>query len=128
MLAGRPDVKGTLLISGLYELEPIRLSRLNAVIGMDRDMALRNSPLFHLPARAGPVCFAVGENELPEMRRQTRDYHTRWNAAELPGWDLTVPGADHFSIMNGMADPAGSLTAAILRLCGLSAASAPWSR
>ena len=48
MLAGRTDVKGTLLISGLYELEPIRLTRLNQVIGMDRDMALRNSPILGL--------------------------------------------------------------------------------
>jgi arylformamidase len=128
MLAGRPDVKGSLLISGLYELEPIRLGRLNDVIGMDRDMALRNSPLLHLPAKAGPVCFAVGEDELPEMLRQTRDYYGRWTAAKLHGWDLTVDGANHFTIMGEMADPNGQLTAAILRLCGVSAASAPSSR
>jgi len=128
MLAGRPDVKGTLLISGLYELEPIRLTRLNEVIGMDRDMALRNSPILNLPGKAGPVCFAVGEDELPEMRRQTRDYYTRWMAAKLPGWDVVVPGSDHFTVMNAMADPEGPLTAAILRLCGLSAASTPSSR
>jgi arylformamidase len=116
------------LISGLYELEPIRLGRLNDVIGMDRDMALRNSPLLHLPAKAGPVCFAVGEDELPEMLRQTRDYYGRWTAAKLHGWDLTVDGANHFTIMGEMADPNGQLTAAILRLCGVSAASAPSSR
>jgi acetyl esterase/lipase len=117
MLAGRPDVKGILLISGLYELEPIRLTRLNQVIGMDRDMALRNSPILNLPGKAGPVCFAVGENELPEMRRQTRDYYARWIAAGLPGWDLVVPGTDHFSVMDAMAGPDGLLTEAILRLC-----------
>jgi len=128
MLVGRPDVKGTLLISGLYELEPIRLTGLNKVIGMDRDMALRNSPILALPGKAGPVCFAVGADELPELRRQTRDYYARWNAAKLPGWDLVVPGTNHFSVMDEMADPGGSLTAAILRLCGLSAASAPSSR
>jgi arylformamidase len=128
MLAGRPDVRGSLLISGLYELEPIRLGRLNDVIGMDRDMALRNSPLLHLPGKAGPVCFAVGEDELPEMLRQTRDYYGRWTAAGLPGWDLTVSGANHFTIMDEVADPNGRLTAAILRLCGVSAASAPSSR
>jgi acetyl esterase/lipase len=128
MLAGRPDVKGALLISGLYELEPIRLTRLNQVIGMNRDMALRNSPILNLPAKAAPVCFAVGEDELPELRRQTRDYYARWVAARLPGWDLTVPGANHFSIMDELADPEGSLTAATLRLCGISAASAPSSR
>lgn len=117
MLVGRPDVKGTLLISGLYELEPIRLTRLNAVIGMDRDMALRNSPILNLPGKAGLVCFAVGEDELPEMRRQTRDYYARWMAARLPGWDLVVPGTNHFSVMDALADPNGSLTAAVLRLC-----------
>jgi acetyl esterase/lipase len=128
MMAGRPDVKGSLLISGLYELEPIRLGRLNDVIGMDRDMALRNSPLLHLPGTASPVCFAVGEDELPEMLRQTREYYERWVAAKLPGWDLTVSGANHFTIMDEMADPTGKLTAAILRLCGVSAASTPSSR
>jgi arylformamidase len=128
MLAGRPDVKGSLLISGVYELEPIRLGRLNDAISMDRDMALRNSPLLHLPGKAGPVCFAVGENELPEMHRQSRDYYGRWIAARLPGWDLTVAGANHFTIMDEMADPNGELTAAILRLCGISAASGPSSR
>jgi arylformamidase len=128
MLAGRPDVKGTLLISGLYELEPIRLGRLNDVIRMDRDMALRNSPIIKLPGKAGPVCFAVGEDELPEMHRQTRDYYARWIAAKLPGWDLTVSGTNHFTIMDEMADPNGKLTAAILRLCGISGASAPSSR
>jgi arylformamidase len=128
MLSGRPDVKGTLLISGIYELEPIRLGRLNDVIRMDRDMALRNSPILKLPAKAGPVCFAVGEDELPEMQRQTRDYCARWTAAKLPGWDLMVDAANHFTIMDQMADPNGQLTAAILRLCGISAASAPSSR
>jgi acetyl esterase/lipase len=128
MLVGRPDVKGALLISGLYDLEPIRLTRLNAVIGMDRDMALRNSPILNLPSKAGPVCFAVGADELPEMRRQTRDYHARWIAAGLSGWDVVVPATNHFSVMDEMADPDGSLTAAILRLCGLNAASVPSSR
>ena len=128
MLAGKPDVKGSLLISGLYELEPIRLGRLNDAIGMDRDMALRNSPLLHLPGKAGPVCFAVGGDELPEMLRQTRDHYARWIAAKLPGWDLTVNGTNHFTIMDEMANPNGKLTAAILRLCGVSAASNPSSR
>jgi arylformamidase len=128
MLAGRTEVKGALLVSGLYELEPIRLTRLNQVIGMDRDMALRNSPILNLPANAGPVCFAVGEDELPEMRRQTRDYYARWIAARLPGWDLVVPGTNHFTVMDEMADPEGSLTAAIQRLCRISAASALSSR
>jgi arylformamidase len=117
MLAGRAEVKSALLISGLYELEPIRLTRLNAVIGMDREMAFRNSPIFNLPGQAGPVCFAVGENELPELLRQTRDYYTSWIAAGLPGWEQVVPDTNHFTIMDEMADPSGRLTGALLQLC-----------
>ena len=35
MLTGRADVTGALLVSGLYDLEPIRHLGLNAVIGLD---------------------------------------------------------------------------------------------
>jgi arylformamidase len=118
MLAWRPDVRGTLLISGLYELEPITLTRLNDAIRMDGDMAVRNSPVFHLPASAGPVCFAVGEDELPEMLRQTADYHTAWSGAGLPGWMTVLSGVNHFTIMDEMAAVDGRLTGEILRLCG----------
>ena len=120
MLAGRPDVKGTLLISGLYELEPITLTRLNEVIRMDRDMAPRNSPLLHLPERASPVCFAVGEDELPELMRQTADYHAAWTGAGLPGWHTVLGGVNHFTVMDEMATAKGRLMDEILRLCGAS--------
>ena len=117
MMAGRADVKGTLLVSGVYDLEPISLSWLNRVLAMDLSTACRNSPALHIPARAGPVCFAVGANELPEMIRQTDDYWAAWQAAGLPGWKAELSGVDHFSIMADLASPHGRLTAALLRLC-----------
>lgn len=118
MLVGRPDICGALLISGLYELEPVRLTRLNGVIGMDRDSAQRNSPILHLPKRSGRVCFAVGDDELPEMTRQTLDYYAAWTARGLPGAVLTVPDANHFTIMDSLAAREGLLTRAIRELCG----------
>jgi arylformamidase len=118
MMAARPDVSGALLISGLYELEPVRLTRLNGIIGMDRESAWRNSPILHLPKQAGPVYFAVGDDELPEMTRQTRDYYAAWTARGFTGTLLTVPEANHFTVMDSLADPAGRLTTAILELCG----------
>jgi arylformamidase len=117
MLADRADVRGTLLISGLYELEPIRLTRLNDTIGLDRDSARRNSPILNLPKQSGPVCFAVGDDELPEMARQTLDYFAAWTAQGLPGNLLTVPDTNHFTIMDSLAAGEGRLTAAILELC-----------
>jgi arylformamidase len=116
MMAGRPDVKGTLLVSGLYELEPVRLSRLNAALRLDVMTSMHNSPILNLPDHAGPACFAVGRDELPEMLRQTSDYHRAWIDTGLPGWQVTLDGVDHFTIMDELADPDGRLTAALLRL------------
>ncbi len=116
MLAGRADVRGALLVSGLYDLEPIRHLGLNAVIGLDEASALRNSPIRHLPVAAGPVCFAVGGGELPEMIRQTDDYHAVWTEAGLPGSLLHIGGSDHFTVMDELSQPDGRLTAALRAL------------
>ena len=45
-------VAGGVAISGIYDLEPIRLNYLNDKLGLDAAEAERNSPLRHLPASA----------------------------------------------------------------------------
>jgi acetyl esterase/lipase len=118
MLTGRADVQSALLVSGNYNLEPIRHLGLNAVIGLDEASALRNSPILHLPVAAGPVCFAVGGGELPEMIRQTDEYHAAWTKAGLPGCLLHIDGTDHFTVMDELSRPDGQLTAALVNLVG----------
>ena len=65
-----PVVRGGLVISGIYDLEPIRLNYLNE-LGLDRAEAERNSPLLHLPLMAGEFVVAYGTKELPELSRQS---------------------------------------------------------
>jgi arylformamidase len=117
MTLRRPDVTGALLISGVYDLEPISLTGFNEALHLDLGMARRNSPILHLPASAAPVCFAVGAEELPELIRQTHDYWRTWEAAGFPGWSATLSAVNHFSIMDELAQPDGRLTRALLRLC-----------
>ena len=50
----RDVVKGGCGISGLYELEPIRLTYLNETLGLDEHTAARNSPRLLRPAGAAP--------------------------------------------------------------------------
>src|SRR6266850_2233727 len=47
------EVRGGIAISGIYDLEPIRLNYLNEKLGLDAAEAERNSPLRHLPTTAG---------------------------------------------------------------------------
>lgn len=112
---GLDAVKGGLAISGLYDLEPIRLSYLNSRLGLDAAEAARNSPLAHLPAKAAPLVIAYGTAELPELRRQSISYADAWNERGLPGRLMAIAGANHFTILEALASPDGMLTKALVR-------------
>lgn len=108
-----PRVAGGIAISGIYDLEPIRLNYLNDKLGLDKDEAMRNSPILHLPSRASPVVVSVGLGELPELIRQSQEYWAAWQRNGLPGQYLPLPGHDHFSILEELARPSGRLFAAL---------------
>jgi acetyl esterase/lipase len=108
---GEPVVAGGLAISGIYDLEPIRLSYLNEKLALDADEARRNSPILHLPERAGPLVVAVGGGELPELRRQSAEYAAAWHAKGLPGTFDELPGLDHYGALEELARPEGQLAA-----------------
>lgn len=111
-----PQVRGALLISGIYDLEPIRVSSLNDPIGMDMAEARRFSPLHRIPARTPPVVIAYGADEIPEIRRQSDDYAA---ALSFLGRDVArfaVPGCNHFSVLEQLAAADGVLARALAAL------------
>ena len=114
---GLPEdlIKGVCAVSGVFDLEPIRLCYLNEVVGLDRDEARRNSPL-HLPLHGRcPVTIAVGELETGAFHEQSRTYAA---ALERAGWPcelLVQPGVDHFGIVMSMADGDAPIVRAIAR-------------
>lgn len=109
-------VAGGLAISGIYDLEPIRLNYLNEKLGLDSAEAQRNSPMLHLPPRSAPLVVAVGLGELPELIRQSAEFATAWQKRGLPGQYLPIVGHDHFSILDELARPEGKLVAALTTL------------
>lgn len=111
-----PAVRGGLAISGLYDLEPIRLNYLNEKLALDEAEAERNSPVLHLPSMAGPLAVAYGTAELPELCRQSIDYAKAWVESGLSGHLLPIDGADHFTILEALADPNGALTETLVSL------------
>jgi arylformamidase len=112
------EVRGGIAISGIYDLEPIRLNYLNEKLGLDLAEAERNSPVRRLPAKAGELVVAYGTEELPELCRQSTEYGRRWTERGLPGYLLPVDGADHFTILDALARPEGALTGALLAMLG----------
>jgi acetyl esterase/lipase len=111
-------VRGGVAISGLYDLEPIRLNYLNEKLGLDAAEARRNSPLFDFPPMAGPLVIAYGTAELPELCRQSVEFGQAWVERGLPGQLLPIDGADHFTILEELARPHGTLMQALLAMAG----------
>jgi len=110
---GHAEVKGALAVSGIYDLEPIRLNYLNEKLRLDDAEARRNSPLLHLLDRAAPLLVTVGGDELPELRRQSETYYAAWRERGLPGAFVPLPGRNHYSALEELARPGGVLAQAL---------------
>ena len=116
MCMAEPGVIGGLGISGVFDLEPIRLSYLNRKLGLSAEQAAALSPM-RLPHSPLPLVLAYGMDELPELRRQSEEYAAA--RAGLPGRVLPLAGRDHFSILEDLADADGALTAQVRLLSGV---------
>jgi arylformamidase len=108
-------VKGGCAISGLYDLEPIRLSFLNEVLNIAPDDVAGLSPASHPASRLLHV--AVGGDESPEFVRQTSDFYDVWTSAGGTGAELVLPGDNHFSIGDRLTEPEGELFKLIADMC-----------
>jgi arylformamidase len=111
-------VRGGIAISGIFDLEPIRLNYLNEKLGLDMAEAERNSPVRHLPATAGELVVTYGTRELPELCRLSIEYAQAWTERGISGRLLPVDGADHFTILDALARPEGALTQALMMMFG----------
>jgi len=110
------EVDAGLAISGIYDLEPIRLGALNDKLGLTEEDVIRLSPIRNVPATTSELVVAYGTGELPELQRQSRDYLHIWRAAGRSGDLLPVAGGDHFSILEELSRPGGMLALQTARL------------
>jgi len=113
---GLTGVDAGLSVSGVFDLEPIRLNYLNEKLQLDEAEAALMSPIRHIPDRSGPLTLAYGGAELPELRRQSEDFAVAWAAAGLSCELLALPNENHFTILDHLIDPKGALCSALSAL------------
>lgn len=103
--------RALLLLGGIYDLEPLRLTAHQLSLGFSADDAATCSPLQRL-LQAGPeaglvlprTLVAVGSEESSEFVRQSRALHQALQPHCAAGW-LEVPGAAHFDAALAFNDP-----------------------
>jgi arylformamidase len=103
-------VAAGLAISGLFELEPLVPTSVNLKLGLDLAEARRLSPrLGPAPPADRPFDAWVGGRESAEYLRQSRGIAAAWAAHGVPTRYEEVPGADHFTVIAGLADPGSAM-------------------
>lgn len=112
-------LKGACFVSGLFYLEPIRLSYLNAVLQLDSETALRNSPVLLEPLVRCPMVVAVGEAETAAFQEQSKVLYEGWKERGSDIQFLSLPGLNHFSVVEGMAERRSALYEVTGRLIGV---------
>jgi arylformamidase len=110
--------KGGLAISGIYDMRPlIQVDFLQPDLRLDEASALKVSPAFLPPATRAPLMTSVGGDESGEFRRQNALLGERWRGS-FAG-NIAMPGRNHFSVVDGLAEPANALFAGAKRLMKL---------
>jgi arylformamidase len=107
-------VKGAVLLSGMYDLKPVRLSKRSSYVSFTDRMEDLLSAQRHLDGINAPVVLAIGTQETPEFQRQSRDFAAALEAAGKPVELLTGEGYNHFELLETLANPYGLTGRAML--------------
>ena len=98
-------LKGGVLASGLYDLEPVRHCKPNEWLRLDATAARRNSPLGMAFPGELELLITWGGQETDEFKRQSRDFARKLHDAGLTLTCLEVEDRNHFDVVTDLAEP-----------------------
>jgi len=107
-------IKGACAVSGIYDLEPIRLSYVNEPLQMDAVEAYENSPSGKALLNSCPIILACGDNETNEFKRQTYEYRDFLTASGEAVVLKEIQNRNHFNIIMDFMHPTTWLSQQVL--------------
>jgi len=110
-----PDFcKGAVLLSGMYDLAPVALSKRSSYVKFTGAMVEQLSGGRFIDDLHTPLVLAIGTCETPEFQRQSRDFAAAVRAAGKPAELIVGPGYNHFELLETLANPYGLTGRAML--------------
>jgi len=104
-------------ISGLFDLTPLLQVSMASDLHLDGGSARASSPLFWPPPAAGRAFdAAAGALESGEFLRQSRLIAEAWGKAGVKTRYEEIAGTNHFTVVDGLSDPASPMGARIAEL------------
>jgi arylformamidase len=112
-------VKGAVLTSGVYDLEMVMHIGVNDEIRVTPELVKENSPFLHPPLPVCSVIVGVGGAEPEGWQRMSQDFFQLCKERGVDCEYLAVPGANHFTLPEHMADAESPLTRAMFKQIGV---------
>lgn len=109
-------LEGAILMSGMYELEPVRRSKRSTYVRFTDETVEKLSAMRRMDRIRCPVIVTYGTCESPEFQRQGREFA---EALKKAGKDVTtfaVTGANHFEMQEQLHNPLGFVGRAALAM------------
>ncbi|XP_069809601.1 kynurenine formamidase isoform X3 [Dendropsophus ebraccatus] len=114
-----PNIRGAVLVSGVYDLRPITHTYVNDELRMSQEVALKNSPIQHVRRMSPltcPMVIVVAEHDSPEFQRQSQLYFQSLTDSGLRVSYVQVDGTDHFDVIERLGQEDYVLTQLILKM------------
>jgi len=103
-------------VSGVFDLTPLVGISVNQDLRLDAAMVRNVSPLFW-PVKSGRVFEAVvGALESSEFKRQSGIIAQGWRQSGVQTRYEEIAGANHFTVIDALADPQSAMTARVAEL------------
>ena len=114
---GLPDniLKGAVLVSGIYDLRPVRISYRSEYLHINDEDEEMFSPQRQLSRLNTPIAIVNGMLEGPEFIRQSHDFANLINALGKPVQLIQGQKYNHFEILETLASPFGLAGLAALK-------------
>jgi arylformamidase len=110
-------IVGVLPVSGIFNVEPLVHTSMNADIGLTPESTASLNLMNAKLCCNSQLVFAVGADEPSEFHRQSHDQAKAW--AILHPRVLGLPDKNHFTVIDSLADPQGSLNREIINMLAI---------
>lgn len=107
---------GGILVSGLFDLEPIQQTLPNAWLQLSDQDVQQLSPVHHVPDKRMVLHIVYAENDTAEFKRQSNDFAAvcKHNGNTVAVYE--VAHTNHFNVILGWMQPDSQLTQGLLQL------------
>ena len=98
------SILGSILVSGIYEIEPLIGTSIDGALYLKKDQAIRNSPMLKDLEKFPSAVVAWAENETEQFKKQSKVFANKLIDKAVPVRSLEIESKNHFDVILDLTD------------------------